>query len=281
MVAILFKGRLGNQLFQYSFLRFMKAHNKGKIFFFPNPHHAYLTRYFELGLYNDLTIGSKLYSIFTRIFFKLVKFKPVYVHNFFGPKKFKAKNFTVYDGYYQSDWYLDNNPEKFEFKIKKKYTDKFDQEFGEIFRNNKTITVHIRRTDYMHYGKRDISLPIEYFQRQLNAIPNLDSYKVFFVSDDIKYVKNVFGERSNFIFSSNNEITDFQIIKNADVAIISNSTFAWWAAYLCDKKNTVIAPKNWLAFKIGREHPKGIMTKKFTWVDVYPEVAETASAVVS
>ena len=128
--------------------------------------------------------------------------------------------------------------------------------------------MHIRRTDYLNYGKRDISLPIEYFQSQLNSIKDLASYKVFFVSDDIEFVKKAFSEQSNYIFSSNDEITDFQLILNADIAIISNSSFAWWACFLSKKKNKVIAPKNWMGFRIGAEHPKGVMTKRFTWVPV-------------
>ncbi|HEY0899634.1 MAG TPA: alpha-1,2-fucosyltransferase, partial [Sphingobacteriaceae bacterium] len=113
-----------------------------------------------------------------------------------------------------------------------------------------------------------ISLPIEYFKSQLDSIPNHQSYKVIFLSDDMEYVKTVFPQKENYIFSENTEIVDFQVIQHADIAIISNSSFAWWAAYLSSKKNLVIAPKNWLGFRIGREHPKGIMTDRFKWRDV-------------
>ena len=155
--------------------------------------------------------------------------------------------------------------------IKKEFKSKFETEFGSLFNHYKTVVVHIRRTDYMNYGerrKRDISLPMGYFKERLNAIKNLDQYKVIFVSDDVAHVKQVFPAQENFIFSNNDEITDFQIIQHADIAIISNSTFAWWASYLSPKNNQVYAPKNWFGFKIGREHPRGIMTNKFIWCDV-------------
>jgi hypothetical protein len=125
--------------------------------------------------------------------------------------------------------------------------------------------VHIRRTDYLNYGKRNISIPIDYFKRRLAEIKDLDSYKVIFLSDDMEYVKSEIAPQPNFIFSHNNEIIDFQIIQHADIAIISNSSFSWWASYLGKKDNTVYAPKNWLGFYIGREHPKGIMTDRFIW----------------
>lgn len=268
MTGVSFKGRLGNQLFQFCFLQYLKANNGPGFYFFPNPHHAYLTKYFDLGWYYNLTLGSKLYSGVMRFLPAIFGCKDAYCYNFSAPRPVKAKNRTVYHGYFQSDWYLKHTPKPFPIKIRKQFTDQFQQQFGHIFNQQKTIAVHIRLTDYKSTFRRDISLPIDYFKRQLATIKDLDSYTVFFVSDDIAYVKQEFQERPNFIFSSNNEITDFQIIHHADIAIISNSTFAWWACYLSPKKQQVIAPKYFLGFHTGIEFPKGIMTDKFTWVDV-------------
>lgn len=268
MVGVYFKGRLGNQMFQYVFLKYLKEKNKRKIIFFTNPHHAYLTKYFELEKYQALTLGSKIYSIIIRCIPHILFFKDVFVQSFVSPRKVEALNFITYNGYFQTDWYLNQLKEKPQFEIKEKYLSQFNNQYGDIFKNEKTVVVHIRRTDYLTYGKRDISLPIEYFKERLAEIENLDSYKVFFVSDDIPFVKSTFSEQPNYIFSQNNEIIDFQIIQNADIAIISNSSFGWWAAYLSKKKNIVYAPKNWLGFRIGAEHPKGIMTEKFIWRDV-------------
>ncbi|CAG4998960.1 hypothetical protein DYBT9275_02118 [Dyadobacter sp. CECT 9275] len=268
MVGIKFNGRLGNQLFQYFFMLYLKSRDNGKIYFFTNPHHAYLARYFDFGWYHNLTLRSKAYSVLARMLPKILSFRDIYVHNFFGPKEHKPVNFTIYNGFFQSDFYIRHLPESARSPIRKKFRDQFEREFGAIFKNHKTVVVHIRRTDYLSYGKRDISLPIDYFKRQLNSIEDLDSYKVFFVSDDMAFVKAEFPHKDNYIFSSNSEIIDFQLIHHADVAIISNSTFAWWAAYLSPKKNMVIAPKNWFGFRIGREHPKGIMTDRFIWREV-------------
>jgi len=268
MVGVKFNGRLGNQLFQYFFLIYLKSRDGSKSYFFINPHHAYLARYFDFGTYHNLTLSSKIYSVAARSIPKIFRFKDIYVQNFFSPKEHTPVNRTIYNGFFQSDFYIRHLPDNVRPVIKKQYRDQFDKKFGEMFNTNKTVVVHIRRTDYLSYGKRDISLPIDYFKKQLDSIENLDTYKVFFVSDDMEFVKKEFPHKENFIFSSNSEIMDFQLIHNADIAIISNSTFAWWAAYLCPKNNTVIAPKNWFGFRIGREHPKGIMTDRFLWRDV-------------
>ncbi|WP_316788106.1 alpha-1,2-fucosyltransferase [Pedobacter frigoris] len=268
MVGVKFIGRLGNQIFQYAFFQYLKTNNKDKHFFFTNPHHGYLTKYFEIDSFQQLTLGSKLYSIYARLVPKIFKFKEVYIESIQVPKKVEVKDWILYKGFFQTDFYLKNIIGNFNLDIKKEFKLEFKKQFGHIFNNNRTITVHIRRTDYLKYGKRDISLPITYFEKVLNEIKDVDSYTVFFVSDDIDYVREYFKEKPNYVYSMNNEIIDFQIIQNSDIAIISNSSFGWWAAYLSPKKNMVYAPKNWLGFRIGKEHPKKIMTDRFIWCEV-------------
>ncbi|MEJ7557796.1 MAG: alpha-1,2-fucosyltransferase [Pedobacter sp.] len=268
MIGVKFIGRLGNQIFQYAFFQYLKTNNPGKTFFFVNPHHGYLTKYFDLGTFDNFTLGSKAYSVLARAVPKILKFNEVYIQSIEVPKIVVVKNQTIYKGFFQTDFYVKKIIGGLNIKIKKEFTDRFEVEYGQVFNNYKTVVVHIRRTDYLNYGKRDISLPMEYFEKRLTDLGDISDHKVFFVSDDIEFVRSYFKEKPNYIFSSNNEITDFQIIKNSDIAIISNSSFAWWAAYLSEKKNTVYAPKNWLGFRIGKEHPKKVMTDKFVWCDV-------------
>lgn len=268
MTGVKFIGRLGNQLFQYHFLMYLKARHPGRVYFFPNPHHAYLTRYFDLGWYHNLTLSSKLYSLLMRVLPRIVSFQEKWMHNFVAPREIAPGDRCIYNGYFQSDFYVKHLKKPPRIKIKRRYQEQFRLLYGDLFDRHQVVVVHIRRTDYLRYGKRDISLPIEYFRRELNRIPDLEQYKVVFVSDDIDFVRKAFGHNPNYLFVANSEIVDFQLIQNADIAIISNSTFSWWAAYLSIRNKRVIAPKNWLGFRIGREHPKGIMTPHFEWVNV-------------
>ena len=267
MIGIKFNGRLGNQIFQYAFYCYLSKKTSKRLFF-TNPHHAYISKYFELDSFNNLTLGSKLYSLVTRTIVRVLSFREIYIQNIQTPREVDAQDWTIYKGFFQTDWYLKHTPGALPITLKKPYRDQFEAAFGDLFAENKILVVHIRRTDYLNYGKRDISLPLSYFKQRVNQVKNLNEYKVIFVSDDIEHVKTYFGDSENYIYSTNNEIIDFQIIMNADVAIISNSSFAWWAAYLSHKNNIVYAPKNWLGFRIGKEHPKKVMTDKFIWCEV-------------
>jgi|SRR5690606_1802039 len=52
-----------------------------------------------------------------------------------------------------------------------------------------------------------------------------------------------------------NEEYKIPFLQNAKALIISNSSFAWWAANLNPKKPLVLVPNFWLGFKIKKEFP--------------------------
>ena len=66
----------------------------------------------------------------------------------------------------------------------------------------------------------------------------------FDMSDKVKRESHF--DNCTFIDFSNNEFEDFEILKNCQHKIISNSTFSWWAAFLGEIEGSItICPKKW------------------------------------
>jgi hypothetical protein len=130
------------------------------------------------------------------------------------------------------------------------------------------LAIHIRGGDYKESPKHLI--PSCYYQQCLNKIKDIGRYNIYILTDDKAYAKNIVKDLNvdqNVVkYSRGTLIDDFLILKNADTAIISNSTFAWWAAFLSTRKSQIFAPKYWLGYHAMEEYPRGIMNVEFTWV---------------
>jgi hypothetical protein len=96
-----------------------------------------------------------------------------------------------------------------------------------------------------------------------------ENHRFIFISDDIGYVKEHFGSFKNVYYSSQNEITDFQLMMYADICVTANSTFSWWGAWLNEKPTKKIyVPKYFMGISDKTEFPSQIIPKNWIQVDV-------------
>lgn len=121
-----------------------------------------------------------------------------------------------------------------------------------------SIAIHVRRGDYVHNPKDAATLGfigIEYYRRAVSALKeHINGNIRFFVfSDDMDWCKKNFewlpGPVSYMELTSGDRPghhLDFQLLSHAKRFIVSNSTFAWWAAWLSHASGKiVVAPKKW------------------------------------
>ena len=236
-----------------------------------------LPKYFKVGrshlvyMSDSKYFGAKYVKKMARKIIRFYKAKKHIDFNdcFLPANKLEISNNAYYEGYFQSVAFFELQKEKIKrkFSIREKYTKLFKEKYGKLFAENKILVINIRRAEYVaiapdYLGGQTVSLPISYYTKCLDKIENLENYKIIVTGDDMEFGKQHFSYLPNVSFEENEKekiMIDFQLLMNADVSIISNSTFAWWAAYLNNKKEKIVyAPKYWLGYHIKKEFPIGI-----------------------
>ena len=149
-------------------------------------------------------------------------------------------------GWFQSYLYFNEYAEDIrrQFQPNFEFSDNASDWIDRISNEPDSVSVHIRRGDYLSYFGATVS--VDYYNRAIKLIkekkPNA---KFYFFSDDIKWVKNAFkGEDYYYVSDSRLEaLEEFFIMSSCSHNVIVNSSFSWWAAWL--NKNTekiVVAP---------------------------------------
>jgi hypothetical protein len=278
MILIKVQGGLGNQMFQYAFARILAKKNNANVLiddsFFERTEKklGFTPRKFELAIFNNqYTLASNADILSFHYLSKIHKVKKklgfcypkIYVESTFG---FQADALSIQSpvylkGYFQSYKYLVG----YEGLIRQLFSfpvDKLDDINNELLikiKNSKSISVHIRRGDYIndektaqYHGSCSLDYYIEAIK--LLASKNMDFTLVFF-SDDSDWVKEQFNDLpySKIVVDHNNDENswkDMLLMSFCSHNIIANSSFSWWAAWLNDNPDkTVIAPKNWFQTK--------------------------------
>jgi hypothetical protein len=135
-----------------------------------------------------------------------------------------------------------------------------DNELLQILKHKETLSIHIRRTDYVTdeiTKKKYCELKSDYYGSALEYLKERTQIDHIFVfSDDILFAKSLMEELkvNNFtIISFNqgvNSWKDLVLMSNCTNNIIANSTFSFWGALLNrNSEKMVICPKYWLRDK--------------------------------
>lgn len=117
-----------------------------------------------------------------------------------------------------------------------------------------TISVHIRRGDYMNVQDSFGVLNGDYYSSAIKFTMENSSTKysrILVFSDDITAAKQIFSKLDislpvQFAESPENSPEETLILMSkSDALVISNSTFSWWAAQLGNKSKFVVRPSKW------------------------------------
>ncbi len=108
-----------------------------------------------------------------------------------------------------------------------------------------------RRGDYAQFPHEHPMMPADYYQRAMSLFPDDTTFIV--TSDDIEWCRNNIHARKITYLPQPEWRLNFFLGTMCRNAIISNTTFGWWIAWLnnhADKR--VIAPKPWFGPGLAR-----------------------------
>jgi hypothetical protein len=265
MIIAKLMGGMGNQMFEYAMARHLAYKHNTELkldisSYKTDPLREYELQHFKITA--SLATISDMKQITSR-FLRFLKrnnikvFKEKIFH--FDSSALSLPDNTYLQGYWQSEKYFKDIEDiiRKEFRIKKMLPSKFKSLQSHINATN-SISLHVRHSDYLTNPERKKIhgiLPITYYKKAIDTIKNKVNNPIFYIfSDDMTWVKTNIKFTNQVIYvdrdESQNWIADFNLMSLCKHHIIANSTFSWWAAWLCENKNKiVIAPKKWFRSK--------------------------------
>ncbi|MCV6609744.1 MAG: alpha-1,2-fucosyltransferase [Amphritea sp.] len=268
MVIVKIIGGLGNQMFQYAYALSLK--NKGydvkldlSAFVDYQLHGGY-----QLGNYNlsleeaseTETLAIKKSGSLERIFRKFKGLKSDRVlresNSSYDVKMLNPDDNHHLIGYFQSEKYFADLRDVVlaEFSIRNGLCDHSKQLLEGIESEDNSVSLHIRRGDYVSnpaanaiHGLCDLA----YYENAIEYLKtSLDGFKVYVFSDDIAWSReNLIIENAEYIEPSGAfPGEDMYLMSRCKHNIIANSSFSWWGAWLnTHTEKIVIAPEKWYA----------------------------------
>lgn len=284
MILIYISHGLGNQLFQYAFGMVLQKKNKEIPILYDTSFlplkienrktwkiKKILKKEFKIASFIDFYKCTKSCPLIYKIFIqnetilnemreKYFKCKIIKepedrsnitldIVNKFNNFKFdKNKDYYLF-GYWENIEYFKGyeNYIKNRLKFRHIFTKEEKLKFRKVFETN-SVSVHIRRGDYLKQGKNNnfCLCNLEYYQDAMKLIHKkvVNPYFVFF-SDDPEYVRKTYKYIKNkLIVTGNKDYIDLQLMSLCKHNICANSTFSFWGAFLNTNSNKIIiAPK--------------------------------------
>ena len=145
------------------------------------------------------------------------------------------------------------------FKPSQAFAEALQKKYADFLQVPDKTAIHIRRTDYTMMNKSYRSLPLAYYEDGIRRLRREFPTTEFFVfSDDIEWCKNNLPRECHFVsesfafelndrgFPQGNatDVEDLLLMTLCQHHICSNSTYAWWAAYLSENEDPII-PREW------------------------------------
>lgn len=265
MIIVNLMGGIGNQLFQYAAGRALAIHHNVALRYTFSDEYKLANRELKINRFNikacPLGKGEATDYLpkrkFSRLSNKLlglnydgrVFHEKSYYHP--DPAFFNLSDRTYLNGFWQSYAYFENIEDKLlEELVLREPSENYLNAVLHIKSLVNTVSVHVRRADYLDTRSGFASLPIDYYVKSnYDMIDRLGNYKPVIFSDDVEWVRTNlrFFDAPLFAYDFKlDDVEELMVMAACRHHIIANSSFSWWGAWLnSNKDKCVLAPRQW------------------------------------
>ncbi len=268
MRIVKFKGGLGNQMFQYAFGKHIAELFGDEVMF--DCQTKKLPEICELSADCELIDDKQ-----AKIFVKFSKFRKgsrtkrklfAMLNSAFNSKYYfektreevdlkKLNKKRYFDGYWQCWKYLDNQKDNLNkaFFPKAGLSEKAQKDIA-FASQRETVCLGIRLGDYTAKQKHYMVCGADYYRKAIEyCLQHMENPLFYVFSNDIEGAKEIMKEfdgRADVIYREDKDVLvnyeEIRVMAACRHAIIPNSTFHWWAAWLKDEgDHVIIAPEKW------------------------------------
>jgi hypothetical protein len=262
MIAINLLGGLGNVMFQIATIEYL-----GKAF-------GQEVCYTDVDKWMDDLVeqwpwsqhGQEYLSIFPAInFYKnhTERFIPQRKQNVqFRFTQLGAQHGDLFTGYFQSEKNFPDRP------FVENLFRPADRVLGlmakyDVLFNVPTCSISVRRGNYRNLENFHPCLRIDYYQKAIDIMKTKGASRFLVFSNDLNWCRNNFiGDE--FVFVSDIDYVELFLMSKCANHIISNSSYAWWGAWLGETPaKTIIAPSVWFGNYLPAEHDADIIPERW------------------
>ena len=247
--------RLGNQMFQYAFLRGLSIEKGFKIHLpiIPSCHEYKTSQFFDCFDLPNVDTTNILEDFVT-----ISDMSMMYQDKFASENIDTNKN-IIFEGCFHSEKYFEKHKDiiRNDFTFKENIRTVGDIFMSQFENTRKRVALHVRRTDNLSSCSPTI-LVNETFR--INAINylirnNVNDFDLLIFSDDKQWCKDNLNYTSDNIsqtvIEGLSDLEELYIMSLCDHFIIGSSSYSWWAAWLGQSQDKiVIIPDKWFTSKL-------------------------------
>ena len=283
------QGRLGNLIFQYQAI--CQLSGSAKVFAMDSEFFDLFEKPSRILVFPCLKrFRWRLHALWTRFFLGLAQRgwigtvqpgRHIVIDDFTWEtqevfwEKGRLEGVFMIKGYFQTPRYVNPLP-----KLKREVLRVAERRLSEVPKPDR-VAIHMRFGDYRHWPVFGVPgsacLPDSYYSNALEIIGNAVPTAHFFVLSDEPAKARAILESAGVsgrmtVVDGGTPQGDFALIASCSHAVISASTYSWWAATLIENPNRLlVAPKYWAGFRRKTWYPSGIESQHFHYVDPVPE----------